>query len=68
VAPAGKTYETWIIDGNKITRDALFSGGGRVLVPVHGTVPSNAVVAVTLERAGGVDAPTSTPLVASHPV
>jgi anti-sigma-K factor RskA len=62
-APHGKTYEAWIIPANGAARPAgLFPGGGNTTVRLHGTVPRNAVVAVTRERAGGVDAPTTSPI------
>jgi anti-sigma factor RsiW len=67
-APAGKTYEVWVIMGTTPKRAGLFRGGDRSVVPVEGSVAKDAVVAVTLERSGGVDAPTTTPLVASQPV
>jgi anti-sigma-K factor RskA len=67
-APAGKTYEVWVIEGTTPTRAGLFSGGGRSVVGVDHAVGRDAVVAVTLERAGGADAPTTTPVVASQPV
>jgi anti-sigma-K factor RskA len=67
-APSGKTYEVWVIRGTTPTRAGLFRGGDRSVVPVQGKVGQDAVVAVTLERTGGVDAPTTTPLVASQPV
>jgi hypothetical protein len=35
---------------------------------VDGTVSSGDVVAVTIEKAGGVDAPTAQPIAASDPV
>jgi anti-sigma-K factor RskA len=70
-APAGKTYEVWIMPGGDAAQAApagLF--GGREapqLVGVDGTVQSGDVVAVTVEPAGGVDAPTTSPVVASEP-
>ncbi len=67
-APSGKTYEVWVITGTTPKRAGLFRGGNRSIVPVDGTVGTHAVVAVTLERSGGVDAPTTTPVVASQPV
>ena len=39
--------------GTTPKRAGLFRGGGRSVVPVDGTVRKDAVVAVTLERAGG---------------
>ena len=68
-APAGKTYELWIIEGDTPQRAGLFPGrDGRDVVPVDGTVAEGDIVAVTIEDAAGVDAPTTTPIVASNPV
>jgi len=67
-APPGKTYEVWVVMGTTPKRAGLFHGGDRSVVAVDGTVGKDAVVAVTLEPAGGVDAPTTPPLVASQPV
>lgn len=68
-APAGKTYEVWVLDGSTPVRAGLFPGGAaRDVVPVGGTVGPGAKVLVTLERSGGVDAPTTSPIVASDPV
>jgi anti-sigma factor RsiW len=68
-APSDKTYETWIVPDGDIhqARPAgLFPGSDRTaIVGVDGTVSSGDLVAVTLEPAGGVDAPTSPPVVAS---
>jgi anti-sigma-K factor RskA len=62
-APQGKTYETWVIPKGKAPIPAgLFSGGGSATVHLRGTVPQNAIVAVTIERAGGARAPTSSPI------
>jgi hypothetical protein len=68
-APAGKTYEVWVLDGETPVRAGLFPGGGaRDVVPVDGSVGQGAKVLVTLEPSGGVDAPTTSPVVASEPV
>ncbi|HET9461979.1 MAG TPA: anti-sigma factor [Gaiellaceae bacterium] len=71
-APAGKTYEMWIVPGGDIAsanRAGLFSGReGAELERLDGTVRAGDVVAVTIEQAGGVDAPTTSPIVASNPV
>ena len=46
----------------------LFDGAGeRDVVPVEETVGDGSVVMVTVENAGGVDAPTSDPIVVSQP-
>ena len=68
-APAGNTYEVWVLDGETPVRAGLFPGGGsRDVVPVDAIVGPGSQVLVTLERAGGVDAPTASPIVASNPV
>jgi anti-sigma-K factor RskA len=68
-APEGKTYEVWVLDGDTPARAGLFPGGGaRDVVPVDGSVGPGAKVLVTLEPSGGVDAPTTSPVVASAPV
>jgi anti-sigma factor RsiW len=67
-APSGKTYEIWVIHGNTPARAGLFPGReGAELVRLDRTVGSGDVVAVTVEKASGVNAPTTTPIVASEP-
>lgn len=58
--PKGKVYEAWVIDTNAVQRAGTFTGDRTTLTT---RVPNGATVKVTVERAGGVDAPTSTPLV-----
>jgi anti-sigma factor RsiW len=69
-APTGKTYEIWVIAGaNAPEPSGLFPGReGAELVAVERMVGRGDVVAVTLEKAGGVKKPTTTPIVASRPV
>ena len=71
-APAGKTYEMWIAPDGDIgsaNPAGLFPGGdGAAIERVDGTVEPGDVVAVTIEAAGGVDAPTSQPSAASDSV
>lgn len=68
-APAGKTYEMWIIEDGTPARAGLFPGrNGTDIEGLDGTVAEGDVVAVTVENEGGVKAPTSTPIVASAPV
>jgi anti-sigma-K factor RskA len=63
-APDGKTYEAWVIPKGGAPKPAgLFHGGGSTTVHLRGTVPHSAVVAVTLERSGGVRVPTTTPII-----
>jgi anti-sigma-K factor RskA len=62
-APAGKTYEAWVIEGGAAKPAGLFTGGGSTtVVRLARPVPRGAVVAATLERSGGVDMPTSAPV------
>jgi anti-sigma-K factor RskA len=63
-APSGKTYEAWVIPpGAKPIRAGLFGGGQRAaFVPLQQPVPAGSVVAATVERSGGVDTPTSEPV------
>jgi anti-sigma-K factor RskA len=67
-APAGKTYEAWVIERGKAAPAGTFGGGERVALQLTRDVVKGAVVAVTLERAGGVASPTTKPLFASEPV
>ena len=62
-APAGKTYEIWVVRGNRPAPAGLFDAeGGRDAVALTERVPRGAQVLVTLERDGGVDVPTAPPL------
>jgi anti-sigma factor RsiW len=64
VAPAGRTYEAWVIPPGGAPRKAgLFSSkGSMTMVPLGESVPKGSVVAATVERSGGVDKPTQTPV------
>jgi anti-sigma-K factor RskA len=67
VAPGGKTYEAWVIPPGRQPRPAgLFRGGPDSSLALRGAVPPNAVVAVTLEPAGGSRAPTTAPIFSAH--
>jgi anti-sigma-K factor RskA len=59
-APAGKTYEAWVMRNGTAQRAGLLSG--RSTLRIKRPVGKGAVVAVTLERAGGVDQPTTPPI------
>ena len=66
-APSGKAYEVWVIPAGKAPRPAgLFTAGGKVRVRLTRPVPGGSTVAVTLERAGGVKAPTTPILVSTR--
>ncbi len=65
-APAGKTYEAWVIASGKPRAAGLFAGGGDVsLVGLSRGVPGGAIVAVTVERKGGVAQPTGAPVLSA---
>ena len=68
-APGDKTYEAWVIQAGKARPAGLFRGrAGTSIVEMPLRVPSGSVVAVTLERRGGVQQPTSKPLAQSEKV
>jgi len=63
-APSGRTYEAWVIPNGSAAQPAgIFRGGGTTtVVRLRSSVPPGATVAVTVERAGGVRAPTRPPI------
>jgi anti-sigma-K factor RskA len=66
-APQGKTYEIWVIAGGRPAPAGLFSGeDDRDVVRLTRRVPRGGRIAVTVERAGGVDQPTTDPLFATR--
>jgi anti-sigma-K factor RskA len=67
--PQGKTYEMWIIRGGKPAPAGLFASNAEgdayhLYRPAVAAGPGD-IVAVTLEVAGGVSAPTSMPVIAA---
>lgn len=68
-APAGKTYQAWIVEGDKQVSVGTFdTTDKRAVVPIRQAVPSGAVIGVTVEKAGGASSPTLPMLAASRPV
>jgi anti-sigma-K factor RskA len=68
-APAGKTYEAWVVEGRAAAPAGLFrAGSGTTYLPLTRKVPRGAVVAVTVEPAGGSARPTAKPFLVSLPV
>ena len=68
-APAGKTYEAWVIEHGRPRPAGLFAAAeARTVVALERPVPRGAVVAVTLEAAAGVAEPTSPPLFTAETV
>jgi anti-sigma-K factor RskA len=61
-APHGKTYEAWVIPTRHAPRPAGLFSGSTGAMSLRGVVPRHAVVAVTLEPAGGSGQPTTTPI------
>jgi Anti-sigma-K factor rskA len=60
--PTGKTYEAWVIKPNvKAPEPAGLFTGGTGVVKLTKPVPAGAVVAITVEPAGGSAAPTQQP-------
>ena len=61
-APTGETYQAWVIKPNvEAPASAAIFSGKELVVPLTTPVPPGAVVAITVEKAGGVPAPTQTP-------
>jgi anti-sigma factor RsiW len=60
--PKGKTYETWVID-NGVHRDRLFNGRPAVL---ERKLQPGVTVKVTVEPSGGVDSPTTQPILSAQ--
>jgi anti-sigma factor RsiW len=63
-APPGKTYEAWVSASGRSPEPAgTFDGGPKhSLILLGRRVPRAASVLVTVEKAGGVDAPTTKPI------
>ena len=67
-APDEHTYEAWVIQGDELVPAGLFSGGDEraTVVPLNAPVPEGAIVAVTVEQAGGVDLIEQQPIITSR--
>jgi len=67
-APEAHTYEAWVIDGDQAVAAGLFSGGddSATVVPLNAPVPAGAIVAVTIEEAGGVEQSQQQPIITSE--
>ena len=63
---AGNVLEAWVISGGAAKAAGVFSGkGSSTAVALERGVPTGATVAVTIERSGGAQQPTSTPILRS---
>jgi len=61
-APAGRSYQAWVIPpGKTVPVSAAVFRGAELVVPLGPVVERGAVVAVTLERAGGAPGPSHAP-------
>jgi anti-sigma-K factor RskA len=67
-APAGKTYEAWVIRGSVALPAGVFEGGGTVELPLTQSARPGDKIAVTIEPAGGSKKPTTTPIAISQNV
>ena len=62
--PAGKTWEAWVIKGQRPIAAGLSGSGGVFTIVLSAPVGAGDVVAVTLEPSAGSTAPTSDPVLA----
>ncbi len=67
-APAGRAYQAWVIKPNaKAPSSAAVFEGAETMVPLSVAIKPGAVVAITIEPAGGSPAPTQTPKLVAQP-
>jgi anti-sigma-K factor RskA len=64
-APAGKTYQAWVIRGSVALPAGVFEGGGTVELELTQAARPGDRIAVTIEPAGGSKKPTTTPIATS---
>ena len=68
-APAGKTYQAWIVEGQtQVSAGTFDTTDKRAIVSIPQEVRNGAVIGVTVENVGGVASPTLPMLAASNPV
>ena len=69
--PAGRTYQLWVISGGKPISAGVFeataTGEARIVMPTPVTLTQVDAVAVTVEPAGGLAAPSTAPILAGTP-
>ena len=63
-APAGKTWEAWVIRGDVAVRAGITDDRGVTTLELAAPLGAGDTVAITAEAAGGVDSPTSAPVLA----
>lgn len=64
-APAGKTWEAWVIRGDVATRAGITDARGVTTLELGAALATGDVVAITAEPQGGVDTPTGAPVLAA---
>jgi anti-sigma-K factor RskA len=67
-APAGHTYEAWVIRGSAALPAGVFKGGGTVELHLTQTAKPGDKIAVTIEPSGGSSQPTTKPIATSQGV
>jgi anti-sigma-K factor RskA len=67
-APAGKTYEAWVIRGSAALPAGVFAGGGTVELELTQAARPGDRIAVTIEPKGGSKTPTTSPIATSRSV
>lgn len=69
--PAGRTYQLWVISGGTPISAGVFSaapnGQARIVMATPASLTQVDAVAVTVEPAGGLPAPSTTPILAGTP-
>lgn len=63
-APAGKTWEAWVIRGDAAVRAGITDDRGLSTLPLGAPLAPGDTVAITAEPRGGVDRPTGAPVLA----
>lgn len=65
-APSGRTYQAWVVEDGRAVSAGVFEASGPATVhALTAAVPDGAIVTVTVEPDGGVDAPTTNPILRS---
>ena len=63
----GKVFEAWVMSGGIAAPAGVFSDSGQeTAIALERTVPRGAIVAVTVERAGGAKQPSGAPILRSR--
>lgn len=60
IAPVGMSYQAWVVKPRTRAVSAAVFSGNETIVPLRAPVAPGSILGVTLERTGGVPAPTKT--------